>query len=479
MSNPPSLEQIVAAVLSEHDGLPTCRLSWPPSVGLRLFSREDPPAEVQSAMLDFAHGQGGLLAVLVPDGSGGLVAMTGEKVVEAVTRWADRCLPGCVMATWHGACQEGDLALIEIAEAEPGTLPGPGEMDLFDEVTLDVLDPRALRTVLPYVRVPEPTYGWLDQAERDGAAMLEARIAVRHRSELVPTVAGLLAFGARPYQHIPGAKVVLRFGRGHETVRGSLAVMAQGMSRHPLMRDGLDARVVRELVLNALVHRDWSKAARSVPVLVTRTSERLEVTSPGSLRDGVAAPNPVLRDLLRKQGLVPAEGHGVERVERDLRRIGAEIRYAESRGEVRAIVELPDQASYVAVRTQPEAPRQAPHRRQQPRVLMPGRTTPLVTNPTPSAPAAVAASRPVEPEPTVPVAVAAEEPVSAPTQRGDAILALLAQRGEMASKALAEALGWSRSTVRDTLTRLVEQGRIQRLASSPRSPEQSYAVRER
>lgn len=499
MSNPPSLEQIVDAVLSEHDEILVSRLTWRPSAGARLFRREEPPENVKSAMLEYARGQGGLLAVLVEEQPYTLSRMTGAIAVESATRWADQHAPGIIAATWHGVCEEGELALIEIAGAEPGSLPGPGEMDVLEDLTLEALNPSALSSVLSLVRIPEPAYGWVDQIERDEAAMLAVRAAVRNRSEVVPTVAGLLAFGARPYKHIPGAKLVLRCP-AQETLRGSLALMAREASRHPVLSEGLDARIVQELVLNALVHRDWSEAARRVPVLITRTPERLEITSPGSIGEGLVAPNPILRDLLRRMGLVPAEGNGVERLERFLRRCGAELRYAESRGEVRSIVELQDQASYAAVRAQPEAPRLVPSQRQPSRVLQPRRPTPPVASPRRAAPtvsarppAPVASPRPQaptvgavqpasatspEPEQRAPVVVPAAQPVSARSQRGEAILELLTQRGEMPSKALAETLGWSRSTVRDTLARLVDEGRIQRLASSPRSPEQAYSIRE-
>ena len=78
----------------------------------------------------------------------------------------------------------------------------------------------------------------------------------------------------------------------------------------------LDA--IRETVLNALVHRDWT---RSVDIEITRYSDRLEVTSPGALpnsmtiekmKAGRRTPrNPISLEVMRDYGYVDARGMGV------------------------------------------------------------------------------------------------------------------------------------------------------------------------
>lgn len=75
---------------------------------------------------------------------------------------------------------------------------------------------------------------------------------------------------------------------------------------------------VRETVLNALVHRDWT---RFVDIEITRYTDRLEVISPGALpnsmdvekmKAGRRTPrNPLILEVLRDYGYVDARGMGV------------------------------------------------------------------------------------------------------------------------------------------------------------------------
>ncbi len=75
---------------------------------------------------------------------------------------------------------------------------------------------------------------------------------------------------------------------------------------------------VRELVINALAHRDWT---RSVDIEITCYSDRLEIISPGKLQNsmtiekmiaGQRSPrNPIIMEVLRDYGYVDARGMGV------------------------------------------------------------------------------------------------------------------------------------------------------------------------
>jgi ATP-dependent DNA helicase RecG len=83
-------------------------------------------------------------------------------------------------------------------------------------------------------------------------------------------------------------------------------------------RYSLDA--VREALLNAFVHRDWT---RSIEVEVVNYVDRLEVTSPGSLQNsmtiqkmlaGQRSPrNPIIVEIMRDYGYVDMRGMGVRR----------------------------------------------------------------------------------------------------------------------------------------------------------------------
>lgn len=92
----------------------------------------------------------------------------------------------------------------------------------------------------------------------------------------------------------------------------------EGLRRETTYRYPLDA--VREALLNALVHRDWT---RSIEVEVVNYSDRLEVTSPGALQNsmtiekmlaGQRSPrNPIIVEIMRDYSYVDMRGMGVRR----------------------------------------------------------------------------------------------------------------------------------------------------------------------
>jgi len=77
---------------------------------------------------------------------------------------------------------------------------------------------------------------------------------------------------------------------------------------------------LREAILNALVHRDWTRAEE---IEVVAYSDRMEITSPGAMQNsmtvekmlaGQRSPrNPIITGLMRDYGYVDARGMGVRR----------------------------------------------------------------------------------------------------------------------------------------------------------------------
>lgn len=96
------------------------------------------------------------------------------------------------------------------------------------------------------------------------------------------------------------------------------AELNEGLRREATYFYPLDA--VREAILNAFVHRDWT---RSIEVEVVNYSDRLEVISPGSLQNsmtiekmlaGQRSPrNPIIVEIMRDYGYVDSRGMGVRR----------------------------------------------------------------------------------------------------------------------------------------------------------------------
>lgn len=92
--------------------------------------------------------------------------------------------------------------------------------------------------------------------------------------------------------------------------------LADGLRRHRIWH--YPQAALREAVINALAHRDWTRA---LEVEITAYSDRLEVLSPGAMQNsmtvekmlaGQRSPrNPIIVGVLRDYGYVDARGMGV------------------------------------------------------------------------------------------------------------------------------------------------------------------------
>jgi ATP-dependent DNA helicase RecG len=306
--------------------------------------------------------------------------------------------------------------------------------------------------------------------------MIRLGAAVERDGLAVPTVAGLVALGHRPAQRLPGMRVWLHAGRG-EWVEDSLPDLLANLARHDALR-GFPPGMVKEMVLNAMVHRDWSPAARSLPVRVQVAGRRLEVANPGALGSADWPPNPRLRALVRHLGLARGQGKGLVRISDELGHRGwPEIEVLELDGEVSVAVERKGgpllRPAPVTRAPVPVQPRPAPRTPTPPPPRAPA-PTPAVARlaPRPAAARGTAMSTSREARP-IPRPVPAPAP-DAGTVRDAAVVALAREEGTLTSRGVQERLGWSRSSTRDTLARLVAAGTLERLASSSRSPNQSY-----
>ncbi|CAK8712109.1 MAG: ATP-dependent DNA helicase RecG [Candidatus Electronema aureum] len=175
----------------------------------------------------------------------------------------------------------------------------------------------------------------------------------------VCSIAGLVCFGIRPRRYLPqaGLRLMVFDGKDKEyqarldtvldgplagrwrMIAGQRELVDRGVIEQfaaaiqpfisceeadvdETMRRGKEFfypwQAVRETVINALAHRDWS---RSVDVEVSSYADRLEVISPGALQNsmtvakmiaGQRSPrNPLIMEILRDYGYVDARGMGV------------------------------------------------------------------------------------------------------------------------------------------------------------------------
>ncbi|ANT65171.1 RNA-binding domain-containing protein [Prosthecochloris sp. CIB 2401] len=240
--------------------------------------------------------------------------------------------------------ESGGLLHVEV-------LPVPGTS--LSNIDLDRVD-FYLREIIRDPDIPDNEEGWTRRLVGLGL------MADDDFGNTVCTIAGLLCFGIAPRGFLRQAGVRLMLFAGEEKeYQAKLDTILDGpfvgrwnvseSGQKQLMDEGLiekfastiepfisrEASVIdqhmrkekswdypweaiRETVINALCHRDWT---RSVDIEVTAYSDRLEVISPGKLPNsmtiekmiaGQRSPrNPLVMGILRDYGYVDARGMGV------------------------------------------------------------------------------------------------------------------------------------------------------------------------
>lgn len=169
-------------------------------------------------------------------------------------------------------------------------------------------------------------------------------LAVRQRSEVVPTYAGILATCPDPTRFLPSAWVQCGRLRGpHGTdifdqveIHGPMPLAVDQVMAFLLKhayktavfgqvrrRDvySIPVEPVREVIVNALVHASY--AERGTPIRIGFYDDRIQVDSPGLLLPGMTVEtmrrvsrlrNPALARIFREAGIMEQWGTGVQRV---------------------------------------------------------------------------------------------------------------------------------------------------------------------
>src|SRR6266567_1345729 len=187
--------------------------------------------------------------------------------------------------------------------------------------------------------------------------LLGMECAVTSSGEVVPTNAGMLFFGREPQKHILQSEVVcvlfrdavgasryadrkIITGTLQEVIDGAEAFLnryiavgarIEGWKRIDIPEYSLE--VLREAIINAVVHRDYSKRGESIRVFYY--PDRVEVHSPGLLLPGITIEqmergevesklrNPVLASLLRDiPGYMERIGSGIRFMLDETKRLG-------------------------------------------------------------------------------------------------------------------------------------------------------------
>ena len=300
-----------------------------------IANRTVPPISVR---IEYLHGERPALVIHVPR-SRSIVASSAGKIQRRRLK-ADGTPENVPMYPHEINSRLSALSLLDFS-AQP--VPGAQYQDL------DSLERERLRKIILAYH-GEKVLLELPDDELDKALRLVTISGERY----VPTYAGLLLLGKQEKlrELMPTAESAFLMRRGtqvtvNETFFLPLLAAIEKVfdfidARNPVqeMESGLfrisvpayDQRAVREAVVNAFSHRDYTQLGR---VLVQLDEDGLTVSNPGGFIEGVTVQNilsaepygrnPVLADALKRIGLAERSGRGVDRIYEGSLRYGRDV----------------------------------------------------------------------------------------------------------------------------------------------------------
>ena len=191
--------------------------------------------------------------------------------------------------------------------------------DAVPEATLTDLDGSALDGYLAELQRTRPLA--FDPLGSRDEQLTRLHVLCRFGDRLCPTLAGLLSFGKYPQEYFPQLRInyVQFYGITEEepapggarfldnrTFEGSIPAMLEHVEKYILaglrkasLIDGMFRRdipeypqvAIREVLANAMAHRDYSTHVRGTTIDVKLFADRLEVRSPGGLHGNVTLDN--------------------------------------------------------------------------------------------------------------------------------------------------------------------------------------------
>lgn len=289
-----------------------------------IANRTVPPVSVKAEILDSEQP---VLLIQVPK-SRSIVAASNGKIQRRRLK-ADGMPENVPMYPYEISTRLSELSLLDFS-AQP--VPGAKYADI------DPLERERLRKIILAYN-GEKNLLELSDEELDKAL----QFVVTTADQLVPTYTGLLLLGKaeKIREYMPTAESAFIMMRGTDvttnesfflpllaaiekitdfiSARNTSEEMEMGMFRISIPE--FDPRAVREAVVNAFVHRDYTQLGR---VLVKLDADGLSVSNPGGFIEGVTyqniltvephGRNPVLADALKRIGLAERSGRGVDRI---------------------------------------------------------------------------------------------------------------------------------------------------------------------
>ncbi len=209
-----------------------------------------------------------------------------------------------------------------------------------DNANLDDLDFDMLLNLLPQL---DKNNKW---SQKNIAALMDSRILNGSKKSPEITAAGWLCFGKNPRNNqqfrnayiefqvfngstrdLPIKKYILD-GSLSKQIEQAIEILNQFVWSIPKIqgakREDIPAyanAVLREIITNSIVHRDYTKMHQ--PVKIAVFENRIEVENPGGLMPGLTIynlihkrdwRNPLLAELIKKFGLGEMDGQGIDRM---------------------------------------------------------------------------------------------------------------------------------------------------------------------
>jgi len=242
------------------------------------------------------------------------------------------------------------------------------DVRVVERATIDMLDQSAIDNYLQTVLARRPNLARLD------AEQIREVLSITHKG--APTLAAVLLFSPYPQAYFPQfsvtAVVVPGYQMGETDEEGarfvdnkriegnivqmldeSLSFAQRNMAVKTIVdeqsgkrkdRTEYPIKALREAILNALVHRDYSFYSEGTPVQIIFYKDRLEIHNPGGLygrmtidqlgRANADTRNPVLANMLEAMGVVENRYSGIPTIQRELRNAGLPApEFRDSRGQ--------------------------------------------------------------------------------------------------------------------------------------------------
>jgi ATP-dependent DNA helicase RecG len=199
-----------------------------------------------------------------------------------------------------------------------------------------------------------PSHLNIDDEDESERKRLLRNLDILAQSEGLMTVVGMLMFGRQPARHLPQSEVLFAHFKGkeindellyrknltgtlpqivedaHRVLSLSLQNASQIVGMKRVEKIIFPDKVLREIVLNALLHRRWGLMGN---IRIFLFEDRLQVRSPGRLPNGVTVEkmkesthvprNPILMKFMQDYHFVEKLGRGIPMVVREMKKLNA------------------------------------------------------------------------------------------------------------------------------------------------------------